>query len=73
MHTDPLFSKPTTPLVAQIRLDSKYASQGRTQFRVSIEDCRLGYVVKGGPGGRYRLRDVHLFTETHSGKLIQIS
>ena len=56
-----------TPLVASIKSTSKYFGQGKegARFPVSIQawDERLAdaYVVRGGPGGQYRLADVNLF------------
>lgn len=70
--TQILFKKPLTVLTAKIRSDSKYSWQSKDYFNVSIDaDCD-GYVVLGGPGGRYRLSDVELFAETSSG-LVKIA
>ena len=52
-----------TQLVATIKKSSKYYGQGAkgARFPVSIQSDSCGYVVLGGPGGQYRLADVHLF------------
>lgn len=63
-------------LWAQIRARSKYAGQTKPgeRFRVAIvNDQPSGYVVAGGPGGRYRLEDVRLFAEAVDGVLIALS
>lgn len=63
-------------LWAQIRPRSKYAGQTKPgeRFRVAIgSDQFEGYVVIGGPGGRYRLEDVRLFAEAIDGALIALS
>jgi hypothetical protein len=52
-----------TQLVASIKKSSKYFGQGKegARFPVSIQDPGYEYVVRGGPGGQYRLADVNLF------------
>ena len=56
-----------TPLVASIKSTSKYYGQGKegSRFPVLIqvwdERCADLYVVRGGPGGQYRLADVNLY------------
>ena len=56
-----------TQLVASIKKSSKYFGQGKegARFPVSIQACDPrcadAYVVRGGPGGQYRLADVNLF------------
>lgn len=56
-----------TQLAASIKKTSKYFGQGKEgeRFPVSIQvwDSRYAdlYVVRGGPGGQYRLADVDLF------------
>lgn len=55
-------------LFARIRKSSKYAYQNRMAeehgwglpFAVSVEPAEDGYVISGGPGGRYRKQDVIL-------------
>ena len=54
-------------LYAKIKKSSKYAHQasmairnGDYPFPVEIVHATDGYVVKGGPGGQYRLKDVSL-------------
>lgn len=62
----------STQLVAQIKKTSKYHGQGKTDalFPVSIQaDETGGYVVCGGPGGQYRLADVHLFAVVGDSKV----
>ncbi|WP_337881742.1 hypothetical protein [Chromobacterium haemolyticum] len=52
-------------LYAKIKRSSKYYGQTKPHevFCVYIvaEPCGGEYVVQGGPGGQYRLRDVNLF------------
>ena len=57
----------TTQLYAKIRMSSKYHYQakwaeeaGEYPFPVTIQSDACGYVVAGGPGGQYKLTDVHL-------------
>ncbi len=52
-----------TQLVASIKKSSKYCGQGKegARFPVSIQDPGYEYVVRGGPGGQYRLADVDNF------------
>lgn len=67
-------TKPATVLVACIRKDSKYAYQAQHHvepFSVQIVMDAGGYVVKGGYGGAYRMKDVDLFAETAQG-LVQL-
>lgn len=64
-------------LYAKIKSNSKYANQmrlsGNRPFSVEIVDDEDGYVVAGGPGGQYRLKDVSLFAKSeHSDRLIKI-
>lgn len=60
-------------LFAEIREDSKYVGQTKAgqHFPVFISN-RGEYLVQGGPGGQYRLRDVNLFVEVQ-GVHVQIS
>lgn len=59
-------------LYAKIKRNSKYyASQAGKPFVVKIVNHRE-YPVTGGPGGRYRLKDVMLFVETHEGERVKI-
>lgn len=67
---DPPKKEPGSPLFATIRKESKYSCQQELSgdglpipFSVTIDMERLfdGYIVKGGPGGCYRLYDVHLW------------
>lgn len=52
-------------LFARIKRTSKYYGQGErgALFPVYVEAGRSeeSYVVQGGPGGQYRLKDVNLF------------
>lgn len=51
-------------LYAKIKRTSKYYGQGETGalFPVYVvAGGAEGYVVQGGPGGQYRLKDVNLF------------
>lgn len=50
-------------LFAQIRESSKYYRQAApgTKFPVMLQEQACGYVFSGGPGGRYRREDVHIF------------
>lgn len=67
-------TKPATVLVAIIRKESKYAYQAQHHvepFSVQIVKDAGGYVVKGGYGGAYRMKDVDLFAETAQG-LVQL-
>lgn len=63
-------AKPATTLVAIIRKDSKYAYQAQHHdepFSVQVRSDGDGYILKGGYGGAYRMKDVHLFAETVHG------
>lgn len=67
-------------LFAIIRESSRYSGQNLTAknmgmfpFPVHIDDDSRGFVVKGGPGGRYQLSDVDLFTPISNGRLIQLT
>ena len=62
------YEAPATQLYAKIKRTSQYFTQneyakrdGQFPFRVTFQSDTGGYVVKGGPGGCYRLRDVNLF------------
>lgn len=61
-------------LFAQIRVDSKYFDQSPIgqKFGVHIGGDS-NYCVQGGPGGQYRLKDVHLYARTPTGDLVQLS
>ncbi len=55
-------------LYAKIKKSSKYSGQesyairdGVYPFPVEIVNGADRYIVKGGPGGQYRLKDVSLF------------
>lgn len=62
-------------LHARIREESKYFGQTAPGdlFKVYVQDTTDVYVVGGGPGGQYRLRDVDLFAEVAPGRFIQIT
>lgn len=64
-----------TQLYAAIRADSKYARQTAPgeRFPVHVEDDPVGYVLHGGPGARYRTKDVHLYARTEAGDFIQLT
>lgn len=66
------FARTPQRLYARIRPESKYFHQNKSAerqpdrwgwpFHVRIVGGpQLGYLVKGGPGGQYRLEDVDLF------------
>lgn len=61
-------------LFAEIRVDSKYFDQSPIgqKFGVHIGGDS-NYCVQGGPGGQYRLKDVHLYARTSTGDLVQLS
>lgn len=62
-------------LFAKIKRTSKYYGQTASGalFPVFVEaGYAEGYVVKGGPGGQYRLRDVNLFV-VEDGREMRIS
>ncbi len=50
-------------LYARIRDTSKYYRQGApgAKFPVMLQEHVCGYVFRGGPGGQYRPKDVHIF------------
>ena len=63
-------------IYAKIKKSSKYAGQavlakrdGVYPFPVNFSDDRDGYVVKGGPGGQYRLKDVSLFVQAGGNQI----
>lgn len=72
-------------LYAKIKRTSKYADQNETAaqgswglpFPVEIQLSRIAiskdYVVKGGPGGQYRLADVNLFVKCDDGTDLKIT
>lgn len=61
----PLTGKADQQLHAQIKRNSKYFGQGEKGeiFPVYLVTPNFAddYIVMGGPGGRYRLKDVALF------------
>ena len=62
-------------LYAEIRRTSKYADQAAEGklFPVFLADGPgWEYIVVGGPGERYRLKDVHLYVK-HNGKATRIA
>ena len=62
-------------LFAKIKRTSKYYGQTErgASFPVFVEAGYAdGYVVQGGPGGQYRLRDVNLFV-IDGGREMRIS
>lgn len=74
-------------LYATIKKSSKYYEQnslaqrdatifGGFPFPISINPDDLGerdnYCVKGGPGGQYRLIDVHLYVKRSDGEAVRI-
>jgi hypothetical protein len=62
-------------LYAQIKRTSKYYGQtdkGALFEVYVIAGCADGYVVQGGPGGQYRLRDVNLYV-VDEGREMRIS
>lgn len=65
----------TTELVAVIRDDSKYSYQKAMHtepFNVRVEPDKDGYVLIGGAGGRYRMKDVYLYARAPQG-LVELS
>lgn len=62
-------------LYAEIRRQSEYAHQTDKGelFPVHLaEGPTLEHIVMGGPGGQYRLKDVHLYIK-HQAKATRIS
>ena len=62
-------------LWAKIRKSSRYYGQGDRDglFEILIEiGDPAGYVVIGGPGGQYRLSDVHLYV-VQGGEALRIT
>lgn len=61
-------------LYAKIKKSSKYYGQGDgSLFPVFVEaGHREAYLVQGGPGGQYRLRDVNLYI-VEDGREVRIS
>lgn len=62
-------------LYAKIKRTSNYYGQGErgALFPVFVEAGYTdGYVVQGGPGGQYRLRDVNLYV-VEDGREMRIS
>lgn len=61
-------------LYAKIKRSSKYYGQTPpgALFAVFLEPGD-SYVVKGGPGGQYRLTDVNLFIKDDDGRELKIS
>lgn len=73
----------STQLYAKIKKSSKYFSQNDTAeeqgfglpFPVEVSpdgNSSGGYVIKGGPGGQYMAKDVHLYA-IESGIEIKLS
>ncbi|SOY73025.1 hypothetical protein [Cupriavidus taiwanensis] len=66
-----------TQLYAEIKRSSKYYGQTAAGelFRVRILPALPGgeYVVQGGPGGQYRLKDVWLWAVEDEGKKVRLS
>lgn len=70
-------------LYAKIKDSSKYFYQNEIAqrsperfgwpFAIVIAPGDSDHVVNGGPGGRYRLSDVHIFVVTEDGQEVQIS
>lgn len=72
-------------LYAKIKRSSKYEHQNKTAkeggwglpFEVDIQTDSdthsKDYVVKGGPGGQYRLADVNLFVKCDNGTDLKIA
>lgn len=62
-------------LYAKIKKSSKYSGQeynlAEYPFPVEIVDSKDDYMVRGGPGGNYRLKDLELFVKV-KGKNIKI-
>lgn len=59
-------------IYAVIKRSSKYYGQGDKGklFAVSIESGHpQAYIVRGGPGGRYRLADVNLYIKDEDGEV----
>lgn len=65
-------------LYAKIKRSSKYYGQGKegALFEVFVESSPSSspevYVVQGGPGGQYRLKDVNLYV-VEDGRAMRIS
>ncbi|QTA83883.1 Uncharacterized protein dnl_63070 [Desulfonema limicola] len=62
-------------LYAKIKKNSKYSGQEKGlkdyPFPIEIVDARDDYIVRGGPGVNYRLKDLSLFVKVN-GKNIKI-
>lgn len=60
-------------LYAKIKRSSKYYGQAKPHaiFPVYVDPRYGEYIVQGGPGGQYRLRDVNLFV-CHDGRPLRI-
>lgn len=71
-------ARATQQLCATIRSESKYAYQmqhlpaDQQFFVVNIRADLGGYCVLGGPGGAYRLTDVHLYVN-HKTQLVRLT
>ncbi|MCF3643334.1 hypothetical protein LXM94_25610 [Rhizobium sp. TRM95111] len=73
-----------TQLYAKIKKSSKYyyqnelaKKQGQCPFPVEVAldyDSGTGYVIKGGPGGQYEVRDVNLYAivDGRDGGVVEI-
>lgn len=63
-------------LYAKIKRNSQYYGQGKegALFEVFVESSSSpeAYVVQGGPGGQYRLKDVNLYI-VEDGRAMRIS
>lgn len=63
---------------ARIKKTSEYAHQDNGKpFPVQLNTDHLsyamsGYIWKGGPGGRYRMRDLELYVKDHTGALVKV-
>lgn len=62
-------------IYARIKRTSKYYGQTRNEELFPVHIAHQGgweYVVRGGPGGGYRLKDVNLFV-VEDGQEVRIS
>lgn len=69
-------------LVATIKASSPYYSQAdfapgsltvQLAFPVDTQDDMFGWAFVGGPGGRYRREDLHLFAVVGTSTLVALS
>lgn len=63
---------------AMIKKTSEYAHQDTGKpFSIELNADHLtyaleGYIWKGGPGGRYRMKDLELYVKDNQGKFVKL-